>query len=415
MTLGAIAALAAFAVVGGVLVWIQVIQDRRKDARDKRSPRPVASGLPQSQGASQRESGAAPDQVAQWLEELDRYLGVKDTVDEEPLVRLHAAEPPAKLVQAIAKQMGLPIAVRISHTTSKDRFTTRSLSTTDDSGHGTQGIVAQVALPSGLPVYGSTGLDGYVIDVLLGDQFKSARPETVIALLAHELSHVLLHSLRHPRRESEQVTDLVPLMLGFSELVGRGRTVSTSEDLGDRVRTRTVTYGYLSDGQFALARKTVASMLVARRSVKARLISDASRLSRESKVGQTQCVQCVRLVANLDATRGHVRPQDGARVVAMHAPGYWEQYRHAFDRFAQLAAEAEHYAHSVSHYTALSVGNMKDLQLRSSNAIRELEALSKRVDSDVAILSRSRGIWGRLVDVLRRVIRSGARSDDRIR
>src|SRR5439155_7935618 len=103
-------------------------------------------------------------------------------------------------------------------------------------------------------------------------------PETAITILAHELSHVLLHSLRHPERESEVFTDLVPLVLGFGEIVERGRTVESVTHESGGTRTTTTTYGYLSDRDFSFAVGRVRSLLSERAKRKLQLLKDAVRL-----------------------------------------------------------------------------------------------------------------------------------------
>lgn len=72
--------------------------------------------------------------------------------------------------------------------------------------------------------------------------------------MAHELSHVLLDSLRHPDRDSELHTDLVPLVLGFRACVRTGRKEVQSTMANDgRLQTQTSIYGYLTDKQFEYA------------------------------------------------------------------------------------------------------------------------------------------------------------------
>lgn len=178
--------------------------------------------------------------VREYVEKLDEVLGAKDSISFSPLEKLHRRQDYSALCVAVGAHMGMPNAVRISFTSDSERFATRALSTTRNGSHG---IVAQVVIPPNLPPLGTVAFRSHVIDMKLGAEFRAASAYTAVSLLAHELSHILLHSLRHPDRDSEQFTDLVPLFLGFGDVVAHGRTHHTSEQQGNVVTTSITTYG----------------------------------------------------------------------------------------------------------------------------------------------------------------------------
>ena len=134
---------------------------------------------------------------------LASVVGVKEKAPSGELVDLLLDGKTDECITAIASHMGLPVQIRVSYTSQSRRFETRSLVTTDSTGRGSQGIAAQVALPSNLPLYHSPKLTGFLIDMTLSHNFRSAPRTTAITLIAHELSHVLLTSLLYPRREDE--------------------------------------------------------------------------------------------------------------------------------------------------------------------------------------------------------------------
>ncbi|MCX6027010.1 MAG: hypothetical protein NTY23_12265 [Chloroflexi bacterium] len=348
---------------------------------------------------------APNDRIAIDIDELDRYLGVKEPVQSVPLAELHLSGASDKLVEAIARQLGLPIAARVSTTSQTARFTTHALSRTDESGRGVEGIAAQVGIPADLPLYGSSKLNGFVIDVLLGHQFKTARSDTAITLLAHELAHVLLYSLRHPRRDSEQFTDLVPLIVGFAECVECGRHLITSEDIGDRIRTTTITLGYLSDSEFEFARDEVARILATRRASRARALQSASQLRQRTAQALQSARDCSRLIADLDMTRRRVRPSDGQQLVAMHAPGYLSELQQAVTRYAGAAREAEQFATSLTHFSAKAIERLRQLDARCDESARSFAPVGSRIEADLALLRRNRPALTRFTDAIRSLAR----------
>ncbi len=100
-------------------------------------------------------------------------------------------------------RLGLPIRITLSYVSKEFRlgntegFRSSGLSRTDWTGRGVDGITAQVSIPDYLPLYGSVALAGYPISVRVSENCLE-RPETFLAIMAHELSHVLLRSLCHP-------------------------------------------------------------------------------------------------------------------------------------------------------------------------------------------------------------------------
>jgi hypothetical protein len=66
--------------------------------------------------------------------------------------------------------------------------------------------------------------------------------DQVAIVIAHELSHVVLDSIRHPLRREEKAVDLTAMLLGFRRMYVSGAHRETR--LGNGVRTQT--FGYLS-------------------------------------------------------------------------------------------------------------------------------------------------------------------------
>ena len=147
-------------------------------------------------------------------------FGVKEEMPFHDLVTLLRKKDTEGCVQEIATGLGLPIRIscRMSRKTSGQVLATDS---EPEHWHGQTGLATvlraslpRCPIPQHLPMFGSSGLQGFPIRVRVSENCH-AHPDTFVAIMAHELSHVLLASLWSPHKDSELHTDLVPIVLGF--------------------------------------------------------------------------------------------------------------------------------------------------------------------------------------------------------
>ena len=100
---------------------------------------------------------------------------------------------------------------------------------------------AFVLQPEEMPLYGTREFEKLKIMLLIFKRTTEQPFETFAYCIAHELSHIVLSSIRHPLRDNEVAVDLTAMILGFSDIVMAGRRTSERH------------FGYLSDEQFCLA------------------------------------------------------------------------------------------------------------------------------------------------------------------
>jgi hypothetical protein len=344
------------------------------------------------------------ESVRQDFEELDRALGVKSPMAFQPLAELHASRDYTGLCRAIGVHMGLPNAVRLVTTSERQRFTTRALSTTDAEGRGTHGIVAQINIPSYLPMYGTAAFAAHVVDLLLGKEFATATPYTAVALLAHELSHVLIYALKHPKRESEPFTDLVPIVLGFGHIVERGRVVSTSETRGNTEYTSKVTYGYLSDDEFECARRLTHTRLEVRIEKRNETHVLATRVHRRAKEAIASTRHLAAALSQMDAEPHKVRRRDGPRVVELHRPGYFDDQERTLSIMARTAGDTATFAGGLSHFPQPLVEKLATMHSHCVRVAAQLAVIDKRLRADLRVVGRHRRLAHRLQHLGRQIV-----------
>ncbi len=319
------------------------------------------------------------------IEELDRYLGLKLAVAFEPFEELHTRRQHTQLCMAIGAQMGLPNAVRLTIVSPSasapghQRFTTTALSKTDASGRGTHGIVAQVTIPADLPMYGTAAFKAHVIDVRLSPGFETMPPHTLVTLLAHELAHVLLHALRHPQRDSEQFTDLVPLVAGFGDIVKQGRVVRKTEHRGNEVHTSTVTYGYLTGEEIGLAREIVRNHVVRRRERHRAVALFVARLAQRVEAATTSLGEIRGAVVRLDETRQTVPRRFAKQVVDLHTPGLLDGHGRALAAISRTVKGARMFSDGLVLYSRSQMDMLERLRAECAQAGEQLVPIEQCV------------------------------------
>jgi hypothetical protein len=113
---------------------------------------------------------------------------------------------------------------------------------------------AWVELPSDMPFFGTQPFKDLVIKKFFRKELFERAYDEAAAAVAHELSHVVLESIRHPLRKCEKVVDLTAMILGFSGLY---RSACYKERRTENT-TEIMTLGYLSREEIQLAYEILA-------------------------------------------------------------------------------------------------------------------------------------------------------------
>lgn len=342
------------------------------------------------------------DEITTALNELINCFGVKEDMPSDALLDLLRKKKTEECVQEIATRLRLPIRISLSYVPkdfrpdNTDGFRSSALSRTDWTGRGIEGITAQVSIPQHLPMFGTSGLQDYPIKVRVSENCH-AHPDTFVAIMVHELSHVLLASLMSQHKDSELHTDLVPILLGFRKAVRRGRKRIESTTSGNTTTARTTTYGYLTDSQFELACSYVTQIIERHQRDKKNLKKVVKQLQRKLKKAARSLVTFRDYFKYLDRKPpDKMRAEHAQRVVQLHAQNYsreWEA-RIAEVRTSQEAAES--FVQVLNHYTSNAIACIKTHTQAVELATAELGEITKAITKDEKILRRYVGIIYRL-------------------
>jgi hypothetical protein len=330
------------------------------------------------------------NEISEALIELIAVLGVEDEMVSDDLIALLQKRDTKGCVQEIAVRLGLPIRIDLSYIPkdfkpgSTNRFRSSALAQTDGTGRGIEGIAAQVLIPEHLPMFGTSGLEGYTIQVQVSENCLEY-PETFVAIMVHELSHVLLASLWSTHKRSELHTDLVPIILGFREVVRKGRKTIES------------TYGYLTDSQFEFACNFVTELLD-RHSHEKELLLEL--------VGQIQ-LALNKATQSLSAFRDSFRYLDShppkrmskehaERVVQLHGRDYSLEWEERIEGVRKIMKNAKAFAQPLYHYWTNTVEHIKTHIRVLEAASKELNQIIEATVKDVNILRKYSGFTYRL-------------------
>ena len=354
--------------------------------------------------------GVSSEYINNAIDELAAQLGVKEPIAVRTILKPLRASDIKGCAETIAEYLGLPITVNISHTP----FESSGLAKTDYSGRGVAGITAQVSIPSYLPFYGTPGLEKFPIFVRISDNCLRY-PITFTAIMAHELSHIVLHSLQHKQRDNEFYADLTAMILGFSLVMKDGRKVKETQTVQTKnyiiysetiTQTATTTYGYLSDSQFKLAFDKIDRILkkyrASCRDSKEELARKLSDCEKQILVYKRQLFKFSKFIDHVDKKHiTRMSQEDALKVIAFHQPGYVDRFagvlrnneekrRQIYDRLPIGLSKR-----SASHYTTRTSDSLRTLCNDVGDLLSNLEQESMLLKNDIAVLKKYVGLLAR--------------------
>jgi Zn-dependent peptidase ImmA (M78 family) len=286
------------------------------------------------------------------------------------------------------------------------RFESRHLVTTNCAGQGTSGITAQVDIPQTLPLYGTAQLKGFPINVRISKN-SADYPESFCVIMAHELSHVVLHSICHVQRHNEFYTDLSAMILGFSKIMRNGRKVSEEN--------RTTNFGYLTDQQFDFAVEKVNKLLRDHRNRKSEFGTKVQAYSRAIRASKKALLRFHQFLKCLDQRR-HLRMPitDSRRIISFHDPTYAYKFEASLKTHEKTLQDMESFHQTFVHYTSHSSALLQRHDAEVQTLYAALKETFEPLHKDIKLLKGYVGLWNRLKVQLQAFLRDTTRFPKRI-
>jgi hypothetical protein len=179
-----------------------------------------------------------------YLRKLRELLPYVPPVDLAELERLHRARDHKAIVQIVKRLMNI------------EEITFKVFWVPDGAAQNAnlRDAPAWVKIPSEMPLYGSKEFRKMTIEIFFRKSFFEQSYDRAILAAAHELSHVVLESIRHPLRRCEKAVDMTVMLLGFSRLYELA--CQKEQRIGNTLNIQTL--GYLSRDEARLVNEILA-------------------------------------------------------------------------------------------------------------------------------------------------------------
>jgi len=295
------------------------------------------------------------------IDNLFHLIGIKEDILYDSMQKPFKKGKIKECIKIIAEYLGLPVEINLSYvsshynpnSTGSQGFTTQQLVETDAEKRGVAGIVAQVYIPSYLPLYGTSSFANFPVDVKVSENIKE-HPDTFMAIMAHELSHIVLNSLRYDEKDNEIYTDITAMLLGFNEVMRFGReTIKEHQEYSlssTTTITETTTYGYLSDKQFAFAYKEIIKILKQNKKIKKKLIKKLNFLQKQTSIFENNILKFKNYMRFLDKNiNKKINQEDAQKIVLFHQPGYIEEIEN-FIKLVKKKLQKQQNCKLIKHY-----------------------------------------------------------------
>ena len=340
--------------------------------------------------------------ISNAIDDLAGFLGIKEDIPTESVLKPLRNGKTKECIEKIANYLGLPIAVNLII---GERFESRDLVATDDTGRAAEGITAQVSIPSDLPFYSSSALQGFPIQVKVGGNCRRY-PYAFVAIMAHELSHIVLHSLWHREKNNEIYTDLAAMLLGFAVVMRMGRYAVETTQIGlGREQTTTTRFGYLADEQFEFAFSRVNAILktssTAFNTVRTRITQTLISYKKQLDLYRKMFYEFNKLIEYLDKNpEKKIRKEDVPKVIEIHGPNYIERFASILRNNEKKLKEVEslysdRFKHP-HHYTTQRLDSLRMFYENLNALVSDFTSESDLLSDDVAILRRCFSFFDRL-------------------
>lgn len=341
--------------------------------------------------------------ISRAIDELVATLGVKEQVVAKNFDKPFGLGGDAKkCIKGIAGYLGLPIEINLSYISknykpnAQDNFQSHYIVKTDWTGRGTQGITAQVSIPSNLPLYGSDSLKNFPINVRISENCKDS-PKTFIAVMAHELSHIVLYSLWHKEKENEFYTDLTAMILGFSKVMGSGRRVMKVKSGFGYTEYQTTTYGYLSDDNFDFAKKKINQIVDSRKNEKEKILPKVHELRKSYTIFERRLRNVREFLKQIDKKpKQNMAREDVPPIMLMHQPNYFYDYETALSFHQDKLTKIEFFLKNLTHFSEASLKRLKETGYEIQSLHSSLADQVRKITRDSDVLKKYVGFWAKL-------------------
>jgi hypothetical protein len=183
--------------------------------------------------------------------ELEKYFWLKEPINWTDIIHLIKKWKINDAIKLIWLQLGfIDINIKLEYVS--DNYFKRI-----NIWNWSHWAAAQIIIPNNLPYYWTKELNDYCFDVKINKDIVK-KPISFIAVISHELSHIILHSLKYKDMQSEIHTDITAIIFWFLNIYKLWRkNINETSKINPfflllwviitETTKNTTTYAYLSD------------------------------------------------------------------------------------------------------------------------------------------------------------------------
>jgi hypothetical protein len=235
------------AVILVIIIIFKLIKDRKsiiKFMHENNSPDENSRIKPKDKPINQPNETPVQDDtfyknLCRIVEELLQTFPLKPAINDS-LIKKHFDDRNFALCKSeIQKKMGIECQVKL-------------ISYEDDKFPGRERTNGFVTIPNNIPLIATEQFRNFRFEITIKKSTK-IKYETFVYTLAHEMSHILLHSIKHRLKDSEEATDILPMLLGFSNIMKNGIIIENKigdimeDGISRRETHETIFNGYLGN------------------------------------------------------------------------------------------------------------------------------------------------------------------------
>jgi hypothetical protein len=360
-------------------------------------------------------NGVSIEYVNQALEELIGAFGIKAPVLSDPIFEALEAGNTQKCLTIISRYLGLPVVIDLStvelaegsqSNRTGEKFESTAIVVAARPGQAAQSITAQILIPNRMPIYGSSELENFHLRVKVSDNCLKY-PKTFAAVMAHEFSHIVLHSIKHTQKDNEFYTDLTAMILGFSEILRKGRKTVEIKESSSKTQTTTTTttttYGYLSDDLFTFAfdkiKNTFLELRKTDRALQDKILNKIVSFNTIVTNYEEKRVLLSKLLVDFDKNPKKIEKDDALKIVRMHQMYYLEGLadigKHHLRKLAEISEASTKNLVVTSLCSKQRLNQLRVLLQKAENSLSQLEKDCTSLESDISIFERNAGFFAK--------------------
>lgn len=327
------------------------------------------------------ENNVDNEYIEEVLNDLISYFGVYESINHNNIVYLLRNNKTEEAIIKIAECFNLPIKVNINYVSdtynpnAEPSFNSSGVVIKNKNNNQSNGIVAQVSIPPHLPYWGTKDMINFPIEIKMSKK-SLGHPFTLISIMAHELSHVVLYSMRHSKKENEFYTDLTAMIFGFSEVMNLGRKIiETNSRINyyanvKETQTTTTTYGYLSDENFNYAHEKINQVIRRKKSYKNRISASLKKVSmiiKEIDENNTYFDYCLKYITQKPPSS--LKTSDSNEIFSFYQLDYLENRNTDMSKLKKSVSLISEKLNHIHRYTQKNNERLEEYDKQASKLI----------------------------------------------